>query len=39
MLFLAHLLEMAFYEAFTIAHQEEPDMAAIDRSDQVSEIG
>jgi hypothetical protein len=35
--FLVHLLEMAFYEAHTVAKQAEPDMAAIDRFSQVSD--
>jgi hypothetical protein len=35
--FLVHLLEMAFYEAYTVAKQAEPDMAAIDRLSQASD--
>ena len=29
--FLVHLIEMAFYEAYTVARQAEPDMSVIDR--------
>jgi hypothetical protein len=28
--FLVHLIEMAFYEAYTVAKQREPDMSVID---------
>jgi hypothetical protein len=35
--FLVHLLEMAFYEAYVVAMQVEPDMAAIDALSQISE--
>ena len=33
--FLTHLLEMAFYEAFTIANQVEPDMERLAAERQV----
>ena len=36
--FLSHLLEMAFYEAYTIAKQVEPDMSIIETINQISEI-
>ena len=35
--FLAHLLEMAFFEAHTIAKGVEPDMAVIDKLGQISD--
>jgi hypothetical protein len=35
--FLCHLLEMAFYEAFTIANQVEPDMDRIAAKRQISD--
>jgi hypothetical protein len=35
--FLGHLLEMAFYEAYTIAHKAEPDMTAIESMSQASD--
>jgi len=36
--FLVHLLEMAFYEAYTIARQAEPDMGIIETIHQLSDI-
>ena len=36
--FLVHLLEMAFYEAYTIARQSEPNMGIIDTIRQLSDI-
>jgi len=35
--FLVHLLEMAFFEAYTVAKQAEPDMSRIETMNQVSE--
>lgn len=36
--FLVHLLEMAFYEAYTIARETEPDMRMIETLNQLSDI-
>jgi hypothetical protein len=38
LVFVVHLLEMAFYESFTIAHQAEPDLRAIESGTQMSDI-
>jgi hypothetical protein len=37
LIFLAHLLEMAFFEAYTSAKGVEPDMAVIDKLGQISD--
>ncbi len=37
LVFVVHLLEMAFYESFTIAHQVEPDLHAIESGNQISD--
>ena len=36
--FLVHLLEMAFFEAYTIARQVEPDMSLIETFRQLNDI-
>jgi hypothetical protein len=37
--FLVHLIEMAFFEAYTVAKEVEPDMSALDRgSDEGNEM-
>jgi hypothetical protein len=38
LVFVVHLLEMAFYESFTIAHQVEPDLRAIESVNQRSDM-
>jgi hypothetical protein len=37
LLFLVHLIEMAFYEAHLVARQAEPDMSLIDAMSQSSD--
>jgi hypothetical protein len=35
--FLAHLLDMSFYEAYRLSHGAEPDLAEIERQRQIKE--